>query len=189
MNLLTTAKPSELPVDALLARLRYRRAIIDLADEEAVEAAYSETVSWVYRRLNCRLRKRLEPFLDLLAMRSLVLMLRYSLAGEATPLAAMRHSLLAEPLQRLATVSGDTEITVAKLETSLVRDYPFVRGLLDTYRNQGPGGAERKLTEGILQYGLARSSGVVKGVLSYLVDTRNCLTIHKLWRWKVRQPP
>jgi len=189
MKLLTPAKPSELPADTLLARLRYRRAAVNLAIDQATEVPVADAVSWVYRRLNPHLRKRLEPFLDLLAMRSLVLGLRYTLAGDPPPAAVLRYTLLAEPLCRSLMDIGDAEGTVARLETALVEDYPFVTGLLATYRNQGPGGVELQLAEGILQFGLDRSRGVLKEVLSYLVDMRNCLTIHKLWRWQVSQPP
>ncbi|TFG89514.1 MAG: hypothetical protein E4H17_00530 [Gemmatimonadales bacterium] len=190
MQLLPPTQPAELPTEALLARLRCRRAGIDLAADQGAQAPAAEAVNWVYRRLNGRLRTRLTPFLDLLAMRNLVLTLRYTLAGEKPPAAALHSALLAAPLQRLAAAGGDAEGTVARLETALARDYPFVSGLTINYRRQGPGGVEQQLTAGILQHGLARPGSVLlKGALRYLVDVRNCLMVHKLWRWQFSQAP
>ncbi len=195
MKLLTPTRPAELPTEALLARLRCRRAAIledldHVAADYATETPATDVASWVYKRLNNRLRKRLAPFLGLLAMRNLILALRYTLAGEAPPATLLNNSLLAEPLQRLVTTTEETETTIAQLETALTGDYPFAVGLTATYRNQGPGGVEQQLADGILQHGLVRTrNDILKGVLRYLVDMRNCLMINKLWRWQVNQAP
>ena len=205
MKLLTPTRPAELPTEALLARLRCRRAaiLVDLkrvdldhvaADQmtadHVTDAPATDVVYWVYKRLNSRLRKRLAAFLDLLAMRNLILALRYTLAGETPPATLLNNSLLAEPLQRLVTTTEETETTIARLEAALSSDYPFAVGLTATYRNQGPGGVEEQLADGILQHGLARTrNDILKGVLRYLVDMRNCLMINKLWRWQVSQAP
>ena len=195
MKLLTPTRPAELPEEALLARLRCRRAAIDLAAEHATEAPAADVLYWVYQRLNGRLRKRLEPFLDLLTMRSLILALRYSLAGEQPPATVLSNALLAEPLKRLFTTTEDAEATIAKLEAALTRDYPFVARLATTYRNQGPGGVEQQLADGILQHALARSgnarvdNGILNGTLRYLIDMRNFLMINKLWQWQVKRAP
>ena len=189
MQLLATTQPSELPADALLARIRCRRAAIDLTADVGVEAIPGEVSEWVYQRLNKRLRKQLGPFLDLLAMRSLVLALRYLLAEEVPPASILQKALLAKPLQDLMMAS-DAEVTVARLETALVEDYPFVRGLAACWRSQGPGGVEQQLTGGILQHALSRTGqDIVNTTLGYLVDMRNCLAIKKFWRWQVTQEP
>ena len=190
MKLLTLTRPTELPVEALLARLRCRRAAINLAADHGTDTPATDVVYWVYKRLNSRMRKRLEPFLDLLAMRNLILALRYTLADETPPASLMNNSLLAEPLQRLVMATEETENTIAQLEAALTKDYPFAVGLTATYQNQGPGGVEQQLADGILQHGLARAGNdILKGTLRYLVDMRNCLMINKLWRWQVSQAP
>jgi hypothetical protein len=191
MKLLTATQPAELPADALLARLRCRRAAISQVAGQAAEALAAGSVNWVYQRLNRQLRKQLEPFLELLAMRSLILAIRYTLAGESPPAAVTRNTLLAEPLQQLAATAGEAKTKSAQLEAALTVDYPFAAGLAATYRSQGPGGVEMQLAEGILQHGLARTgSGVIRQTLSYLADMRNCLTILKFWSWQVnREPP
>jgi hypothetical protein len=189
MQLLAVTQPAELPTDALLARLRSRRAAIDLATRKDVEASPAEIADWVYRRLNKQLRKRLGPFLDLLAMRNLVLALRYLLAEETPPVAVLRHPLLAKPLQELI-IASDAETTVVRLEAALAGHYPFVDGLTETWRSQGPGGVEQQLASGILQHGLSRSGkGIVYRTLGYLIDMRNCLVVRKFWRWQVSQAP
>ena len=189
MQLLTPTHPSELPAEALLARLRCRRAAIILAAEQESTPA-ADVIAWVYLRLNRRLRKGLTPFLDLLAMRTLTLGLRYSLAGETPPATLLGNSLLAEPLQQLVTMPKESEARIAQLEAALVNDYPFAVGLTAHYQNQGPGGVEQQLAAGILRQGLNRSgSGILEAALRYLVDMRNCLMINKLWRWQVSQAP
>lgn len=189
MQLLAATQPAELPTDALLARLRSRRAAIDLAAGREAEASPGEIIDWVYRRLNKTLRKRLGPFLDLLAMRNLVLALRYLLAEEDPPASILQNTLLAKPLQELM-MAPDAETTVARLEAALVTDYPFVNGLTATWRSHGPGGVEQQLASGILQHGLSRSGkGIVSRTLSYLIDMRNCLIVKKYWRWQVIQTP
>jgi len=190
MKLLATTPPAELPAEALLARLRGRRSTFDLADAERTELHPGAVTRWVYQRLDRRLRKALAPFLELLAMRSLTLGLRYVLNGEPPPEALLQNSLLAEPLQKLLVVAAETEETVARIEAALQGDYPFAAGLTETYRSQGPGGLEQQLANGILQYGLKRSPHtVIQATLRYLIDMRNCLTIRKLWRWQVAQAP
>ncbi len=189
MQLLATTRPAELPTDALLARLRCRRAAVDLASGRDPGGSPGEIVDWVYRRLNRQLRKRLGPFLDLLAMRNLVLVLRYRLAEENPPASLRQNALLAKPLQELIAAT-DAEATIVRLEAALERDYPFVDGLAATWRSQGPGGVEQQLASGILQHGLNRSGkGIVNRILSYQIDMRNCLVVKKYWRWQVSQTP
>ena len=189
MQLLATTRPAELPTEALLARLRCRRAAVDLASGRDPWGSPGEIVDWVYRRLNRQLRKRLGPFLDLLAMRNLVLILRYSLAEENPPASLRQNALLAKPLQELIAAT-DAEATIAGLEAALARDYPFVNGLAAAWRSQGPGGVEQQLASGILQHGLNRSGkGIVNRILSYQIDMRNCLVVKKYWRWQVSQTP
>ncbi len=190
MKLLAPIQPAELPADALLVRLRSRRSAFELSAREATEGHPGEVVSWVYQRLDKRLRKQLNPFLELMAMRSLTLGLRYVLNGEPMPLALMRHALLAKPLQKLLAVAVDSKTAIARLEEGLVIDYPFAAGLAVTYQSQGPGGVEQQLASGILQHSLNRTGGDVLGAtIRYLIDMRNLLTIRKFWRWQVAQMP
>lgn len=190
MKLLDSTKPAELPTEALLARLRSRRAEIDLLDPVATESTEAtEATVWIYQRLNKRLRRRLEPFFELLAMRNLTLQLRYLLAGEL-PATILNNSLLAKPLRQLLANSDENQALIAQLEAALVSDYPFYFGLTVTYREQGPGGVERQLADGMLVDALKRSRNVpLKRTLVYLIDMRNCLMLSRLWRWQVKQPP
>jgi hypothetical protein len=190
MKLLMPTPPAELPAEALLARLRCRRAALKLTAGQVTVPPATDVIYWVYKRLSSRLRRRLEPFLELLAIRNLILALRYTLAGESPPAVILNNSLLAEPLQRLVKTTEEAEDTIAQLAAALEADYPFVKGLAVTYRNQGPGGIEQQLTDGILRHGLGQTGNdTLRGTLRYLVDMRNCLMINKLWRWQVNQVP
>jgi hypothetical protein len=187
MKLLDSTKPAELPTEALLARLRSRRAGIDLLDPVATES--TEANLWVYQRLNRSLRRRLEPFFELLAMRNLTLQLRYLLAGELPP-AVLNKSLLAKPLRELLAGRCENQTLIAQLEAALVSNYPFVSGLAATYREQGPGGVERQLADGMLVDAVKRTrTESLKKSIGYLIDMRNCLMLMRLWRWQVKHPP
>lgn len=190
MKLLNTTRPAELPTDALLARLRGRRATISLAAEHTGDASAMHLLNWVYRRLNLRLRQRLQPFLEQIAMRNLTLILRYALIGEMPPATLLSNSLLADELKQLLTAPAEPEEILGQLQAALIKDYPFVSGLTTSYRSQGPGGVEQQLADGILRFGLSKSSDrLIKRTLRYLIDMRNCLMINKLWRWQASKPP
>ncbi len=190
MILLATTQPSELPTDALLARLRYRRATTMMKGDQPLAATLGDIIDWVYQRLNNPLRRRLRPFLEILAMRHMVLALRYRLVEDMPPEALMRHALLAEPFKKLLISSNDARWLITKLEEALVQDYPFVSGLAKTYLQQGPGGVEQQLAGGILGHAINRADNpVCQSVLRYLIDMRNLLVIRKFWRWQVSQPP
>jgi hypothetical protein len=190
MILLATTQPAELPTDALLARLRYRRATILISGEQPLAETLEDIIDWVYQRLNKSLRRRLGPFLEILAMRHMVLALRYRLVEDMPPEALVRHALLAEPLKKLLFSSNDARWLIAKLEDALVQDYPFVSGLAKNFHQQGPGGVEQQLAGGILEHANDHADTPdCRSVLRYLIDMRNLLVIRKFWRWQVRQTP
>ncbi len=182
MKLLAPTIPSELPKEALLARLRGRRAATFRSDGPPSE----EVTDWVCRHMNIRLQRALAPCLELLAMRTLIIALRHALAGEQPPEAIQRDPLLAGPLLRLASAGHASETLVAKLEEALGDDYPFTIGLKKIHRQQGPGGVEQQLVSGFLQHGLAHARDLtVRWLLRDLVDLRNGLAIMKHWQWQV----
>lgn len=186
MKLLAPTTPSELPTEALLARLRGRRATVFGEGGAAPENA----TDWVCRRLNARLRRDLEPCLELLALRTLVVSLRYALAGEVPPEGLRRDRLLAAPLHRLARTGERGETLVARLEAALGDDYPCLVGLTEIHRQQGPGGVEQRLVSGLLRHGLDRARNTtVRWLLRTVADLRNGLAIIKHWQWQVPLPP
>ncbi len=196
MKLLTPTPPAELPGEALLARLRCRRAGIDLTGRSQMSQDHApgqplpQAVDWVYRRLNARLKKQLEPYLDLLAVRSLVLMLRYRLAGEPLPLALEREPLLNIQIKKLLTPDLEPELIVVNLARSLQVEYPFFENLATTWRRQGPGGVEQQLLSGILRHSLSTTrDATVRKAIRYLLDMRNLLIVMKFWRWRISTPP
>jgi len=133
----------------------------------------------------------LVPYLEVVATRQLVLALRYRLAGEDPPQALHRSRLINPLLLERIVVERESAKLVNWLETSLTESYPFARGLSRCYLQQGPGGAERQLSSGILVHGLGKASRkeIVRWLLENLIDFRNLLTILKHWHWKVRSAP
>ena len=197
MQLLNPTPPSELPTVALFSRIRGRRArlraqsVTAEPDKVQPELELRAVYDWVYLHLGAGLRRILAPYLEVVATRQLILALRYRLAGDDPP-QALQRSKLTNPqlLERIASEHESTRL-ISWLESSLGESYPFIRGLTRCYLQQGPGGAERQLSGGILVHGLDRASPkeIVHCLLETLIDFRNLLTILKHWHWKVRSAP
>ncbi|MDH3998914.1 MAG: V-type ATPase subunit, partial [Desulfuromonadales bacterium] len=189
MELLVATPPSELPEEALLARLRSRRATLGEMQTTDGDRVSADVSTWLYRHLNRRLRRQLAPLFELQAMRSLTLALRYRFGGEQPPQAILQGSLLAMPLQQALAAKEPAQATIARLEAAMAARYPFARGLSETERRQGPGGCEQQLVAGLLQQGRRSAAPVVAQSLSYMIDMRNCLSVQKLWRWRLDLAP
>ena len=188
--LLAPPPPAELPAEALLARLRARRADLDLTGASPDAPVPTATLAWLYPRLEQHLRDAVRPYLEIEAMRCLLLALRYRLGGEPAPAALLSQPWLAADLAGLLTQPGEAAAVVARLEAWLAGDYPFARGLLDGYLTQGPGQVEQQLAAGILAQGLARARApVVHMTVRFLTDMRNLLAVLRHWRWRVPVAP
>jgi hypothetical protein len=191
MQLLRPKPESELPREALLARLRSRRARLDTTGSAAGgELKLPSELAWVHARLDRRSRSKLTPYLEGLAMRELLLTLRYRLVKEPLPQGSTTEPLLNPALVTLLQDDTDPALLTAVLEQHLVGDYPFAAGLQRCHLDQGPGGVEQKLGSGILQHGLARASApVIAMTLRYQIDMRNLLAVLKHWRWQLKSAP
>ncbi len=186
MKLLAPPPPAELPAEALLARLRCRRAA--LAHDPAVDPADLRT--WLLPRLDRRLRRALTPYLEVVAMRTLVVALRHRLAGLSPPAALLHQSWLAAGLAPLVETPGEAGRVVARVEQALAPDYPFARGVAKAFHDQGPGAVETRLTTGMLGQALASArEPAVLLTVRFLIDLRNLLSVLRHWRWQLRQPP
>lgn len=196
MQLLNPIAPSDLPAEALFSRLRSRRATLCASAPAASGASLPPEqelralLDWVFLRLDRRLRRQLDPYLGILAMRQLIMQLRYRLVREPVPPAVQRSALLNPALRGRLDATDDPVRLVAVLENSLKDTCPFLAGLTGTYLDQGPGGVEQQLGRGILEYERARAHHpVVLWLVTALIDLRNLLAIAKLWHWQVRQAP
>lgn len=190
MELLAPPPLAELPAEALLARLRSRRAAIDPTGTTGVACAPGETLAWLLPRLDHRLRRCLTPYLEVVAMRGLVVALRHRLAGAAPPPALLDQPWLAGGLRPLVESPGEAIAVVARVEMTLADTHPFAHGLTAAFRNQGPGAVETQLTGGMLGQALASArEPVVLMTLRFLVDLRNLLAVLRHWRWQLRTPP
>ncbi|MCK4536740.1 MAG: hypothetical protein KAT93_06980 [Desulfuromonadales bacterium] len=183
--------------DYLLARVRYRRSLLDLSGMSdswpglSPEEGLQDVFLWVFDRLNPTLFKQLRPYLELVAGHSLVLALRLYRAEKREALShLLQRSLLHPVLQKQMLTTESTEQLVTSLETLLAPAYPELEGLLMVYKGQGPGGVEEQLEAGFLLRSLAtvRATPVHK-LLTWMVDLRNILSVAKYWRWQVEQEP
>lgn len=181
---------TDLPREALLARLRARRAALDLGGETPGGATPEVLLAWLQPRLARGLREPLGPYLELEAMRCLLLALRHRLAGDPVPPGLLRQAWLAPELAPLLERPAAAQGVVGRLEAWLADDYPFAAGLLPRYQEQGPGGVEQQLAAGMLGQALdAAREPVVRMTIRFLIDLRNLLAVMRHWRWGLRTAP
>lgn len=179
----------ELPAETLLARLRARRAALDRSGAGGGPTPEA-LLSWLHPRLERPLRQALRPYLELEAMRYLLLALRHRLGGEPVPPALLHQAWLAPELADLLDRPGEAATVAAELETWLVGDYPFAAGLTEGYLRQGPGRVEQQLAAGLLAAALpAARVPAVHMAVRFLTDLRNLLAVLRHWRWRLRTPP
>jgi hypothetical protein len=182
---------TELPAETLLARVRGRRAAVDVHGADAAGGPPPQVaIAWVYRRMGKRLRTALTPYLEVEAMQLLLLALRYRLGGEAVPAGLLRQPWLHHDLAGLLEPPGERRAVVAALERRLLDHYPFAAGLTAGYLAGGPGEVEQQLAAGMLTHALTRArSPAVIMTLRFLVDVRNLLAVLRYWRWQLRAAP
>jgi hypothetical protein len=180
---------TELPPEALLARLRARRANLDRSGASPGAPEPAVAMAWLHPRLAGHLRATVHPYLEIEAMHCLLLALRYRLGDEPVPAGLLRQPWLAADLAGLLD-RPDRSAVLARLELWLVGDYPFARGLLAGYLRQGPGQVEQQLAAGMLGQALTRArTPVVEMTMRCLIDMRNLLAVLRHWRWRVPTPP
>lgn len=181
---------TDLPAEALLARLRARRAALDRYGGAGGGPDPEALLSWLHPRLAHSLRRALRPCLELEAMRFVLLVLRHRLGGEPAPPELLHQAWLAPALAPLLDHPGHAASVVADLEAWLAGDYPFAAGLTDTYLRQGPGGVEQQLAAGMLAAALAAARvPAVHMTVRFFIDLRNLLAVLRHWRWQLRVPP
>jgi hypothetical protein len=188
--LLAPPPPAELPAEALLARLRSRRAKLDRSGESPGAPELAVALAWLHPRLEGHLRVAIQPCLEIAAMHCLLLALRYRLGDEPVPAGLLHQPWLADDLVSLLDQPGEAATLLARLEAWLASDYPFAKGLLEGYLRQGPGQVEHQLAAGMLGQALARARApVVQMTLRFFADMRNLLAVLRHWRWRVPVVP
>jgi hypothetical protein len=188
--LLAPPPPAELPAEALLARLRGRRANLDRSGASPGAPEPTDAMTWLHPRLAGPLRAAVRPYLEIEAMRCLLLALRYRLGNEPVPAGLLHQPWLAADLASLLDRPEEAAAMLARLELWLVGDYPFAGGLRTGYLRQGPGQVEQQLAAGILGQALAGARApVVQMTIRFLTDMRNLLAVLRHWRWRVPVVP
>lgn len=181
---------TELPTEALLARLRARRALFDPQGGSAGAPGPEALLAWLHARLEPPLRQALRPWLELEALHYLLLALRHRLGGEPAPAGLLHQPWLAPELAALLDRPGDAATVTARLESWLAGDYPFASGLAQGYLRQGPGRVEQQLAAGMFVHALRTARVPVVGMaLRFRTDARNLLAVLRHWRWRLGMPP
>jgi len=185
------------PIDFLLARVRYRRALIDVSGGQAPwlgqssEEGLQKALQWLYCRLPAVSYRQLRPYFELIGGRSLVMALRLhrAEAGEALR-RLLQQSLLQRDIIDLFLQTEEPDKLVSRLEVALILEYPELAGLATTYAGQGPGGVEEQVAAGLLRRACLKArTASLKALVARLVDLRNILSVGKYWRWQMAQEP
>ena len=197
MKLLHERKFEGFPCDYLYARIRCRRAKLDLTGHSSRDRSSdphtvlrSEFI-WIFNQMNRPIRFLLSPVFEYFELRTLVIALRYRAAGDLTAMdRQLQQSLLHSQILKLLGQGEPVAVMIAGLERLLTEEYLYFKGLSEIYLQQGPGGVEQTLIGGCLQRGIACSrSEQVKNFLIYLLDTRNLLALYKHLYWQVPIAP
>ena len=195
MNLLREIDTAGAPSDYLYARVRSRRAALDISGHKAGPAdphqALKAEQAWVYAQLNQKSRDRLLPFFEYSGLRTLVLALRFLSAGDPAAMATqLQFSLLHPQLHKVLLHAEQVTPVIRQLEQLLAGSYLFFVGVTQHYLRQGPGGLEQQLLGGCLQQGVNRSRcPALREMLIYLLDMRNLQALYKHLRWQIPTPP
>lgn len=197
MKLLHERKFEGFPCDYLYARIRCRRAALDLSGHSSwgrsgdPHVTLKSEYAWVYAQMDRRLRCLMLSVFEYLELRTLVIALRYLAAGDRPAMdKQLELSLLHPQILKLLRESKRVAVVTAGLERLLVEEHPYFKGLAEIYLHQGPGGLEQTLVGGCLQQGITGSrSGQVRSFLLYLLDMRNLLALYKHLHWQVPVTP
>lgn len=197
MNLLRETNTAGPPSDYLFARIRCRRAALDISGRSQVAGPaephqkLKAEHAWVYTQLNQRLRLCLRPYFEYGELRNMVIALRYLAAGNRTTLRPhLQFSLLHLQLRKILLNTAQVMPVIRLLERLLADTYPFFNGLTEHYLRQGPGGLEQALLGGCLQQAAAHNRcPALQAVLTYLLDMRNLLGLYKHLHWQLPSPP
>ncbi len=185
------------PLDFLLARVRYRRALIDVTGGQdpwpgqSSEEGLQRALQWLFQRLPVASYRQLQPYFELLSGRSLVMALRLHRAETEDALRRLlQQSLLQRDIRDLFLQTEAPDKLVLRLEAALAPEYPELRGLMAIYTDQGPGGVEEQIAAGLLRRArLKARTAALQALVARLVDLRNILSVGKYWRWQVAQEP
>lgn len=186
------------PLDFVLARVRYRRAMVDVTGEQEswpgqlTEKGLQMALRWLYCRLPARSYQQLRPYFELLGGRSLVMALRLHRAeAEESLRRLLQQSLLHPDVAVLFHQTQTSEQMVSRLEAALTPEYAELQELTATYAEQGPGGVEEQIAAGLLQRACLQARATpLQALVARLIDLRNVLSVGKYWRWQVsREPP
>lgn len=197
MKLLHEMKFEGFPCDYLYARIRCRRAALDLSGHGSwgesgdPHTTLRSEYAWIYAQMDRRLRCLLLSVFEYFELRTLVIALRYMAAGDRSAMdKQLQLSLLHPQILKLLRESKRVAVVTAGLERLLAEEQPYFRRLAEIYLHQGPGGLEQALVGGCLQQGITCShSGQVKSFLLYLLDMRNLLALYKHLHWQVPVDP
>jgi len=197
MKLLYEIAAPGAPSDYLYARIRSRRAELDVREKSRwgrsadPRADLRLEYKWVYEEMNQQLRNRLLPVFEYFELKTLIIALRYMAAGDPSSMfAQLQLSLLQPQIIKVLRETKQVALLTAALERFLAEEYPYFSDLTKTYLREGPGGLEQVLVGRCLQQGIARSrSRQVREFLRYLLDMRNLQAMYKHLRWQVPVTP
>lgn len=177
------------PLEAVPAS-PYRRAL-SYGSEEEVWRNLLQEFAWLYGQMDQRLRDIFSPVFIYFELRTLILCLRNKVERNDRKIEALlRHTLLAEKVQKTLTAEDGLSATVnavAGVLAACVRRFGRLRGM---YREEGLPGFERGLTHLYLEEAITGSlHPLIRAFMGRLIDTRNVITLYKQVRWHIKASP
>jgi vacuolar-type H+-ATPase subunit C/Vma6 len=216
MAMLQTAQTGGHPVEYLLGRIGGRRgylitdweAILAAPDRLAMEPAAPwrdqsagmpeeawrgllRELAWVYRQMEPDVRNRFAPVFGWFEIRTLLLCLRNSGAGnEAKVKALLARSLLSGPLKKVLRKEQEAGAACRGVAKCLAGWSPRFARLERASAGQGMSGFEQLLTDLYLEEMAAGSlHPVIALFFRALIDLRNLMTLYKQMRWRIGKHP
>ncbi len=204
MNLLANLPQRNYPTDYLLARLKGRKSLLinnwavylakpipdSLTEMEAWQRLLLE-LRWVCRQMNKELRKTMAPLFFFFELRTLILSLRYKVAGEDKKNGELLAlSLLPDALRSIMQQDVDLDQLLDKLANYFPASSKQLVGLPAVYGQVGLRGVEQMLNRCYLeQVVTTKLHPAVKSFLQYHIDFNNIIGLAKSFRWNLKTPP
>jgi hypothetical protein len=178
---------SDDPLEELLAS-KYRE-FMTLHSLEGARRRLSMELSWVYHQMNPSLRNIFWPFYLFVELRTMIMSIRFMAmnGGQDRVARLLPDSLLSQQARDTFIDKHDLSAVTSETEELLAPFSEYFSGLGETFKKNGLGGFEERLTDAYLQYVVEQKiHSEMKAFFRFLIDLRNALSLYKHLRWQMQ---